>query len=184
MKTYTMEQLKGTKTDKNLRNAFSGECEARSKYDYFAQVARQEGYEQIAELFEYTALNEMQHARLWFEAMSGLTGTTSDNLVSAAQGEHWEWAEMYERFAKDAEEEGFQELAVKFRQVATVEKQHEDRFRRLIHNVNAKKVFEKCGDSVWECRACGHLVWSKKAPEQCPVCGHEQAFFQLKAENY
>lgn len=183
MKAYGMEELKGTRTAQNLRNAFSGECEARSKYDFFAQSARQEGYEQIAELFEYTAQNEMMHARLWFTALSGL-GDTKANLTAAAQGEHWEWSEMYERFAREAEEEHFPELAAKFRQVAAVEKSHEERFRRLLHNVEAQKVFAKCGESVWECRACGHLVWSKSAPAACPVCGHEQAFFQLKAENY
>lgn len=183
MKTYTMEQLNGTKTILNLRNAFSGECEARSKYDYFAQVARQEGYEQIGELFEYTALNEMQHGRIWFTMLDGL-GTTTQNLTSAAGGEHWEWSDMYARYAKDAEEEGFSELAAKFRQVAEVEKSHEERFRRLIHNIDAQKVFSKCGESIWECRACGHVVWSKSAPAVCPVCEHQQSFFQLKAENY
>lgn len=183
MKAYTKQQLEGTKTGSNLRSAFSGECEARSRYDYFAQVARQEGYEQMAEFFEYTAQNEMQHARLWFTALSGL-GTTPENLKAAADGEHWEWSEMYDRFAREAEEEGFPELANSFRMTAQVEKSHEDRFRRLLHNMEAQKVFQKCGESLWECRACGHLYWGKAAPQRCPLCGHEQAFFQIKADNY
>ncbi|MCQ2442444.1 MAG: rubrerythrin family protein [Oscillospiraceae bacterium] len=183
MNAYSIQQLQNTKTGQNLRSAFSGESEARNKYSFFAQVARQEGYEQIAELFEYTAQNEMQHARMWFTALSGL-GTTKENLTASAQGEHWEWSEMYAQFAQDAKEEGFPKLAAKFQLVAEVEKSHEDRFRRLLHNVEAQKVFARCGESIWECRACGHLVWSQTAPVVCPVCEHKQSFFQLKAENY
>lgn len=183
MEMRSTQELRGTRTERNLRRAFSGEAEARSRYSLFAQTARQEGYEQIAELFESTARNELEHARLWLAALSGL-GKTKENLTASAQGEHWEWSEMYEGFAQDAEEEGFHELAAKFRQVGAVEKNHEERFRRLIHNVEADKVFQKCGESIWECRACGHVVWGKAAPDACPVCGSRQGWFQLKQENY
>lgn len=183
MKAYTEQQLIGTKTDANLRTAFAGETQARSKYDFFAQVARNEGYEQIAEIFETTARNEMMHAKLWFTALSGLS-TTNLNLKNAAEGENWEWTDMYARFAKDAEEEGFPELAAKFRLVGAVERGHEERFRRLIDNVEMQKVFEKAGEAIWECRICGHLVIGKKAPQICPVCEYKQSFFQVKAENY
>ena len=173
----------GTKTEKNLREAFAGESQARGKYTYFAQVAQREGYEQLAEVFRKTARNEQEHARLWFEALGGL-GSTADNLLAAAEGENYEWTDMYDRFAMDAEEEGFPELAEKFRKVAAIEKSHEERYRRLLKNVEMQQVFEKGELTMWECRVCGHLVMGKKAPEACPVCGYAQSFFEMRCENY
>lgn len=176
-------ELKGTKTEQNLRTAFSGESEARNKYTYFASVAKKEGYEQIAALFLKTAENEKEHAKLWFKALSGI-GDTKANLVSAAEGENYEWTEMYAQFAKDAEEEGFTELAAQFKMVAAIEKSHEERYRALLNNVELQKVFEKADAVIWECRNCGHLVIGKKAPEICPTCKHPKSYFEVHAENY
>ncbi len=173
----------GTKTEKNLLEALAGESMARNKYTYFARVAKKEGYEQIAEIFLKTAENEQMHARLWFEEL-GYLGNTAENLLSAAKGENYEWTDMYERFAKDAEEEGFTELAEKFRRVAAIEKAHEERYRALLKNVELKRVFEKDEEVTWECRVCGNLVKGKSAPEVCPVCKHPQAFFEMRKENY
>ena len=173
----------GTETEKNLRSAFSGESEARNKYTYFASVAKKEGYEQIAALFQKTADNEKEHAKMWFKELNGI-GTTAENLVSAAEGENFEWTDMYADFAKTAEEEGFTELAEKFRMVAEIEKTHEERYRALLHNVETKEVFEKSEVKVWECRNCGHIVVGVKAPQVCPVCNHPQAYFEIHAENY
>ncbi len=173
----------GTQTEKNLEAAFAGESQARNKYTYFASVARREGLEQIAAFFEITAANESAHAKLWFRALGGI-GRTDENLLSAAEGEHFEWTEMYESFAKTAEEEGFPDLAESFRRVAAIEKAHEERFRALLRNVETASVFEKSELSVWECRVCGHLTVALRAPDVCPTCGHPQAYFQLHAENY
>jgi len=173
----------GTKTEKNLMEAFAGESQARNKYTYFAEIARQEGYEQLAEIFLKTARNEQEHARLWFEALGGL-GDTAYNLLKAAEGENYEWTDMYDRFAKDAEEEGFPELAEKFRQVAAIEKAHEERYRALLKNVELQQVFAKSEETIWECRVCGHLVIGKKAPDVCPVCLHSQSYFEVRKENY
>lgn len=173
----------GTKTEKNLLEAFSGESQARNKYTYFASVAQKEGYEQLSELFLKTARNEQEHARLWFEELGGI-GDTAANLLAAAQGENYEWTDMYARFAKEAEEEGFTELAEKFRKVAAIEKTHEERYRKLLNNVEMKQVFEKAGEAIWECRICGNLVIGKRAPDACPTCGYSQSFFELRAENY
>ena len=175
--------LKGTKTEANLKAAFAGESQARSKYTYFASVAKKEGYEQIAELFTKTAENEKEHGKMWFKALGEL-GDTAANLLHAAEGENYEWTDMYEGFAKDAEEEGFTALAAKFRMVAEIEKAHEERFRALLNNVEMKAVFEKSEQTMWECRNCGHLVIGKKAPKVCPVCGHSQSFFEVRKENY
>ncbi|MBL4953733.1 rubrerythrin family protein [Neobacillus sp. YIM B02564] len=175
--------LKGTKTEANLKAAFAGESQARSKYTYFASVAKKEGYEQIAELFTKTAENEKEHGKMWFKALGEL-GDTAANLLHAAEGENYEWTDMYEGFAKDAEEEGFTALAAKFRMVAEIEKAHEERFRALLNNVEMKAVFEKGEQTMWECRNCGHLVIGKKAPKVCPVCGHSQSFFEVRKENY
>lgn len=183
MTSYTEKQLLGTKTGANLRTAFSGECQARSKYDLFARTARQEGYEQIAGFFEETAANELAHAQLWFTALSGI-GNTAANLKDAAAGEHWEWSEMYDRFAEEAKADGFPELAARFRLVAEVEKAHEERFQRLVGSVEARTVFANTGMSVWQCRNCGFLFVGKAAPAACPVCEYKQSFFQLKPENY
>ncbi|PWM06711.1 MAG: rubrerythrin family protein, partial [Clostridiales bacterium] len=161
-------ELKGSKTEKNLQAAFAGESQARNKYTYFASVARKEGYQQIAEIFEKTANNEKEHAKLWFKALGEL-GDTAANLLHAAEGENYEWTDMYATFAKEAEEEGFVELAARFRAVAAIEKTHEERYRKLLNNVEMKAVFEKAGETMWECRNCGHLVIGKKAPEVCPV---------------
>ena len=173
----------GTKTEKNLWEAFAGESQARNKYTYFASVAKKNGYEQIAELFLKTAENEKEHAKLWFKALGEL-GTTEENLLHAAEGENYEWTDMYENFAKDAEAEGFQELAAQFRGVAAIEKAHEERYRALLKNVETKEVFEKSGVVMWECRNCGHLVMGTSAPEVCPVCNHPQSFFEVRKENY
>ncbi len=182
-KENPVNKYAGTKTEKNLLEAFAGESQARNKYTYFAQVAQREGYEQIAELFLITARNEQEHARLWFEEL-GYLGNTAKNLLQAARGENYEWTDMYARFAKDAEEEGFPELAQKFRKVAAIEKAHEERYRALLNNVETKQVFEKSEEVTWECRICGHLVTDKSAPEVCPVCGYAQSFFEVRKENY
>ncbi|MBQ8532779.1 MAG: rubrerythrin family protein [Clostridia bacterium] len=176
-------ELKGSKTEKNLRTAFSGESEARNKYTYFASVAKKEGYEQIAAIFLDTANNEKEHAKMWFKALGGL-GDTAQNLLSAAEGENYEWTDMYAQFAKEAEEEGFLELANKFKMVAAIEKTHEERYRALLNNVEMQQVFEKAEMTMWECRNCGHLVMGKKAPQVCPVCAHPQSFFEVRKENY
>ncbi|MEE1053635.1 MAG: rubrerythrin family protein [Acutalibacteraceae bacterium] len=173
----------GTKTEKNLMAAFSGESEARNKYTYFASKAKKEGFEQIAAIFQKTADNEKEHAKMWFKELNGL-GDTAENLLSAAEGENYEWTDMYAGFAKTAEEEGFKELAAKFRMVAEIEKHHEERYRALLKNVETAKVFEKSEVKVWECRNCGHIVVGTKAPEICPVCAHPKAYFEIKAENY
>ena len=173
----------GTKTERNLREAFAGESQARNQYTYFASVAKKAGYEQIAALFLKTAENEKEHAKLWLKALEGI-GDTKANLAAAAAGENYEWTDMYDRFAKEAEEEGFPELAAQFRGVAAIEKSHEERFRALLNNVEMQTVFEKAGETMWECRNCGHLVLGKKAPEVCPVCAHPQAYFEVRAENY
>lgn len=173
----------GTQTEKNLMAAFAGESEARNKYTYFASKAKKEGYEQIAALFLKTAENEKEHAKLWFKEL-GQLGDTAENLLHAAEGENFEWTDMYDRMAKEADEEGFKELAAKFRGVAAIEKSHEDRYRALLNNVETQKVFEKCEVQVWECRNCGHIVVGTKAPEICPVCAHPQSYFEVRKENY
>ena len=176
-------KLKGTKTEKNLMEAFAGESQARNKYTYFASVAKKEGYEQIAEIFTKTADNEKEHAKLWFKALN-LLGDTAQNLTHASEGENYEWTDMYDRFAKDAEEEGFLDLAYKFREVGKIEKQHEERFKKLLNNVEMKAVFAKSEETMWECRNCGHLVIGKFAPEICPVCEHPQSYFEVRKVNY
>jgi len=173
----------GTKTEKNLLEAFAGESMARNKYTYFASVAKKAGYEQIAALFLATAENEKEHAKLWFKALGEL-GDTAENLAHAAEGENYEWTDMYDRMAQDAEKEGFVELAAQFRGVAAIEKTHEERYRALLKNVEMKEVFEKSGVTVWECRNCGHIAVGTKAPELCPVCKHPQAYFEVHKENY
>ncbi len=173
----------GTKTEKNLWEAFAGESQARNKYTYFASVAKKAGYEQIAALFLKTAENEKEHAKLWFKELDEL-GTTEENLLHAAEGENFEWTDMYDRMAKEADEEGFSELAEKFRGVAAIEKAHEERYRKLLKNVEEKAVFEKSGVKVWECRNCGHLVVGTAAPDVCPVCNHPQSYFEVREENY
>ncbi len=173
----------GTKTEQNLKEAFAGESQARNKYTYFASVAKKEGYEQIASLFLKTADNEKEHAKMWFKELSGI-GNTEQNLEAAAGGENFEWTDMYDRMAKEAEEEGFPELAAKFRGVAAIEKAHEERYRALLKNVKEAKVFEKSEVKIWECRNCGHIVVGTKAPEVCPVCNHPQSYFEIKSENY
>ena len=176
-------ELKGTKTEKNLMTAFAGESQARNKYTYFASVAKKEGYEQIAAIFQQTADNEKEHAKMWFKALGEL-GDTAQNLLSAAEGENYEWTDMYATFADEAEEEGFTALATKFRMVAAIEKSHEERYRALLNNVEMQKVCEKSEETMWECRNCGHLVMGKKAPEVCPVCAHPKSYFEVRKENY
>ena len=176
-------ELKGSKTEKNLMTAFAGESQARNKYTYFASVAKKEGYEQISAIFLKTADNEKEHAKMWFKALGEL-GDTAKNLAAAADGENYEWTDMYDTFAKEAEEEGFTELAAKFRGVALIEKSHEERYRALLSNVQMKQVFEKAEMTMWECRNCGHLVMGRQAPEVCPVCAHKQSYFEVRAENY
>ena len=176
-------ELKGSKTEQNLRTAFSGESEARNKYTYFASVAKKEGFEQISAIFLDTANNEKEHAKMWFKELGAL-GDTAANLKSAAEGENYEWTEMYSQFADEAEEEGFKELAAKFRLVAAIEKTHEERYLKLLNNVEMQKVFEKAEETMWECRNCGHLVIGKKAPQICPVCAHPQSYFEVRKENY
>ncbi len=173
----------GTQTEKNLLAAFAGESQARNKYTYFASVAKKQGFEQIAELFLKTADNEKEHAKMWFKELNGL-GDTADNLRAAAEGENYEWTDMYEGFAKTAEEEGFEELAARFRKVGEIEKHHEERYRALLHNVENQEVFEKSEVKVWECRNCGHIVVGTKAPAVCPVCQHPQSYFEVHSENY
>ena len=172
-------ELKGSKTEQNLMTAFAGESQARNKYTYFASVARKEGYEQIAAIFEQTANNEKEHAKLWFKALGEL-GNTAQNLLAAAEGENYEWTDMYDKFAKEAEEEGFTRLAYQFRAVAAIEKTHEERYRALLNNVEMQQVFEKAEETMWECRNCGHLVMGKKAPEVCPVCAHPKSYFEVR----
>lgn len=174
---------KGTQTEKNLQAAFAGESQARNKYTYFASAAKKEGYEQIAALFLKTADNEKEHAKMWFKELQGIGGT-AENLEAAAAGENYEWTDMYAGFAKTAEEEGFPELAEKFRAVAEIEKHHEERYRALLKNVETKEVFAKSEVKVWECRNCGHIVVGMEAPEVCPVCAHPQSYFEVHAENY
>ncbi|MDD2968831.1 MAG: ferritin family protein [Lachnospiraceae bacterium] len=173
----------GTKTEKNLMEAFAGESQARNKYTYFSNIASREGYDQISELFLKTARNEQEHARLWYEELGNL-GSTAENLLHAAEGEHYEWTDMYDGFAKDAESEGFSELAARFRRVAAIEKAHEERYRALLKNIEMQQVFEKGEEAMWECRVCGHLVMGKKAPEVCPVCKYSQSYFEVRKENY
>ena len=176
-------KYEGTKTEKNLEAAFAGESQARNKYTYFASVAKKEGYEQISSLFLKTAENEKEHAKMWFKELNGI-GDTAENLCAAAAGENYEWTDMYDGFAKTAEEEGFHDLAVKFRLVAAIEKSHEERYRALLKNVETAEVFAKSEVKVWECRNCGHIVVGKKAPEVCPTCAHPQSYFEVRAENY
>lgn len=173
----------GTQTEKNLLAAFAGESQARNKYTYFASVAKKQGFEQIAELFLKTADNEKEHAKMWFKELGGI-GDTAANLLAAAEGENYEWTDMYDGFAKTAEEEGFHDLAAKFRLVAAIEKSHEERYRALLKNVKTAEVFAKSEVKVWECRNCGHIVVGKKAPEVCPTCNHPQSYFEVRAENY
>ena len=173
----------GTQTEKNLEVAFAGESQARNKYTYFASKAKKEGFEQISSLFLKTADNEKEHAKMWFKELNGI-GDTAENLKAAADGENYEWTDMYEGFAKTAEEEGFVELAAKFRAVAAIEKAHEERYRALLNNVETAQVFEKSEVKVWECRNCGHIVVGTKAPDVCPVCDHPQSYFEVRAENY
>ena len=175
----------GTKTEENLKKAFAGESEARNKYDFFASKAKKDGFEQIAAIFAETALNEKEHAKMWYKELhGGAVEPTDINLEAAAAGENYEWTDMYAGFAKTAREEGFEELAVKFEEVAAIEKTHEERYRKLLANVKDKKVFSKDGDVIWVCRNCGHIVIGKDAPEVCPVCNHPQAYFEIKPENY
>ena len=178
-----MSKYTGTKTEANLQAAFAGESQARNKYTYFASVARKEGFEQIAAIFQATADNEKEHAKLWFKELEGI-GDTAANLEAAAAGENFEWTDMYEAFAKTAEEEGFTALAKRFRMVAAIEKRHEERYRALLHNIETAAVFEKSEIKVWECRNCGHIVIGEKAPEVCPTCNHPQSYFEIHAENY
>ena len=180
-----MKELKGTKTEKNLQEAFAGESQARNKYTYFASKAKKDGYVQIAKIFEETAANEKEHAEVWFKYLcGGDIPTTAENLLAAAQGENYEWTDMYDRMAQEAEEEGFKEIAAKFRMVGAIEKEHEARYRKLLDNVKNDLVFSRDGDCIWQCSNCGHLVIGKKAPAMCPVCSHPKSYFQLKAENY
>ena len=180
-----MKELKGTKTEKNLQEAFAGESMARNKYTYFASKAKKDGYVQIASIFEETAANEKEHAKMWYKLLNG--GKMSDtvqNLADAANGENFEWTDMYARMAREAREEGFDEIAEKFEGVAAIEKEHEERYRKLLKNIQDEVVFSRDGDVIWQCSNCGHIVVGKKAPEVCPVCDHPQAYFQLKPENY
>lgn len=180
---YGLNRYAGTQTEKNLETAFAGESEARNRYTYYASAAKKEGFEQIAALFLKTAENEKEHAKMWFKELEGV-GTTSDNLGAAADNEFHEWLDLYDGFAKTAEEEGFPELAGKFRSVAAIEKHHEERFRSLLHNVEARQVFEKNGVRIWECRNCGHIMIGTQAPDECPVCAHPQSYYEINAENY
>ena len=179
-----MAELKGSKTEKNLETAFAGESMARNKYTYFASKARKEGYVQIANIFEETANNEKEHAKMWFKLLNDGIGSTAECLQAAAEGENYEWTDMYATFAKEAKEEGFDEIARLFEGVAAIEKEHEERYRKLLANVENGLVFSRDGDTIWQCSNCGHIVIGKKAPEVCPVCAHPQAYFQVKAENY
>ena len=179
-----MKDLKGTKTEQNLMTAFAGESQARNKYTYYASKAKKDGYEQIAAIFEETANNEKEHAKMWFKLLHGGIPDTVANLADAAAGENYEWTAMYATFAKEAEEEGFDEIARQFRGVAAIEKTHEERYRKLLANIDGGIVFSRDGDAVWECRNCGHIHIGKTAPEVCPVCAHPKAYFQLRKENY
>ena len=178
-----MKDLKGTKTEKNLWEAFAGESQARNKYTYFASKAKKDGYVQISKIFEETAANEKEHAEIWFKLLNGI-GSTAENLKAAADGENYEWTDMYDQMAKDAREEGFDHIAFLFEQVGKIEKEHEERYRKLLANVEGGLVFSRDGDMIWQCSNCGHIHVGKKAPEVCPVCVHPQAYFQIKAENY
>lgn len=180
-----MKELKGTKTEKNLMDAFAGESQARNKYTYYASKARKDGYEQIAALFEETAGNEKEHAKLWFKYLNGgEVPSTVENLKDAAAGENYEWTDMYDRMAKEADEEGFKEIAAKFRMVGAIERHHEERYRKLVQNIEEGVVFSRDGDRIWKCRNCGHIVVGKKTPEVCPVCNHPLSYFEINAENY
>jgi rubrerythrin len=180
-----MKELKGTKTERNLMEAFAGESQARNKYSYWASKAKKDGYQQIAAIFEETAANEKEHAKMWFKLLEGgAIKSTPENLKAAAEGENFEWTDMYDRMAREAEEEGFTEIAEKFRSVAKIERAHEERYRKLLQNIEEGIVFSRDGDRIWQCRNCGHIVVGPKAPEVCPVCDHPQAYFELKAENY
>lgn len=179
-----MAELKGTRTEANLQTAFAGESMARSKYTFFASKAKKDGYVQIAKIFEETAANEKEHAKIWFKLLNGGIDDTAANLKAAAEGENYEWTDMYDSFAKTAEEEGFPELAQKFRLVGEIERHHEERYRALLRNVETAKVFEKSEVKVWECRNCGHIVVGTKAPDVCPTCNHPQSYFEVHAENY
>ena len=179
-----MAELKGSKTEKNLETAFAGESMARNKYTYFASKARKDGYVQIANIFEETANNEKEHAKMWFKLINGGIGTTAECLKAAAEGENYEWTDMYKTFAEEAEAEGFAEIARKFRMVADIEKTHEERYLKLLHNVEMQQVFEKAEETMWVCRNCGHIVIGKKAPQVCPVCAHPQSYFEMRKENY
>ena len=177
--------LKGTKTEANLQTAFAGESMARNKYTYFASKAKKDGYVQIANIFEETAANEKEHAKMWYKLLNGgAVGSTIENLKAAAEGENYEWTDMYDQFAKEAREEGFDDIAALFEGVAAIEKEHEERYRKLLANIEGDLVFSKDGDVIWQCSNCGHISVGKKAPEVCPVCNHPQAYFQVKAENY
>ena len=178
-----MKDLKGTKTEKNLWEAFAGESQARNKYTYFASKAKKDGYVQISKIFEETAANEKEHAEIWFKLLNGI-GSTAENLKSAADGENYEWTDMYDQMAKDAKEEGFDHIAFLFEQVGKIEKEHEERYRKLLANVEGGLVFSRDGDMIWQCSNCGHIHVGKQAPEVCPVCVHPKAYFQIKAENY
>ena len=179
------KSLKGTKTEKNLEEAFAGESMARNKYTYFASKAKKEGFVQIAALFEETAANEREHAKIWYKYLhGGEVGSTAENLADAVAGETFEWTDMYARMAKEAREEGFTEIARKFEMVAAIEKHHEERYRKLLQNIEDEKVFSKDGEAIWQCANCGHIVIGKKAPKICPVCDHPQAYFQVEAQNY
>ena len=178
-----MKELKGTKTEQNLMTAFAGESQARNKYTYFASVAKKEGYVQISKIFEETANNEKEHAKIWFKLLKGI-GSTVDNLEAAANGENYEWTDMYASFAKEAKAEGFDEIAKLFEGVAEIEKEHEERYRKLLKNIKEDIVFSSEGDTIWQCSNCGHIVIGKKAPELCPVCNHPKAYFERKAQNY
>ena len=179
-----MKNLKGTKTEQNLLSAFAGESMARNKYSYYASKAKKEGYVQIANIFEETAANEKEHAKMWFKLLHDGVPSTAENLLDAANGENYEWTDMYATFAKEAREEGFDEIANKFELVAAVEREHEERYRKLLANVEGKLVFSREGDAIWQCLNCGHIMVGKDAPEICPVCDHPQSYFQLKAENF
>ncbi|MCQ2200656.1 MAG: rubrerythrin family protein [Bacteroidales bacterium] len=178
-----MNKYAGTETEKNLEAAFAGESQARNKYTYFASKAKKEGFEQIAAIFQHTADNEKEHAKLWLKELDGI-GSTAENLAAAASGENYEWTDMYEGFAKTAEKEGFKELAEKFRLVAAIEKRHEERYRALLRNIEAQEVFKKIEVKVWECRNCGHIVVGTEAPETCPTCAHPQAYFEVHVDNF
>ena len=178
-----MAELKGSKTEKNLMEAFAGESMARNKYSYYASKAKKDGYVQIAELFEETAANEKEHAKIWFKLLNGI-GSTEENLKAAAAGENYEWTDMYDKFAKEAREEGFDQIAELFEGVAAIEKEHEERYLKLLQNIEEGIVFSRDGDTIWKCMNCGHICVGQKAPEVCPVCNHPQAYFEIKEENY